>query len=129
MAAGAGELSTAMASPPALSAPPLLLSLATALLSLTSLLPPVESDLTSPGNSGARQLGMFQCVPVKDFSWRPFRSHLRQGLPLRSSARRPALMAPVLALGPSLCAGTVVLLLPGLLLLSPEWSIVPSGLG
>lgn len=110
----------------AASPPPLLLSLATALLSLTSLLPPVESDLTSPGNSGARQLGMFQTVPVKDLSCRPLRSHFRQGLPLRSSARRPALMAPVLALGPSLWAGTPVPL--AALALSPEWSIVPSGL-
>ena len=49
--------------------------------------------------------------------------HLRHGLPLRSRARRPALMAPVLALGPSLWAGM------GLAAFwSFERSMVPSGL-
>lgn len=35
-------------------------------------------------------------------------SHLRQGAPVRSKARRPALMAPVLALGPSRCAAATL---------------------
>lgn len=45
-------------------------------------------------------------VPVKDLSWRGLRSHFRHGLPVRSRARSPALMAPVLALGPSLWDAT-----------------------
>lgn len=54
------------------------------------------------GGLGARQLGSCQRIPVKLFNWNGLRSHLRHGAPVRSSARRPALIAPVLALGPSL---------------------------
>ena len=88
----------------------------------------LESLLTSPAKVrslvGAFQDGMPHIMPVNDLIWSPLRSHFRQGLPLRSSARRPALMAPVLALGPSLCAGTGLTVL----VLSPERSMVPSGL-
>ena len=86
----------------------LLFSLGTALLSLIFAvsLVPVVSLLTSPFSStvvflGERQVGTDQLMPVKLLSWNPFFSHLRQGFPDRSRARRPALMAPWLALGPS----------------------------
>lgn len=86
----------------------LLFSLGTALLSLIFAvsLVPVVSLLTSPFSSkviflGARHVGTVQLMPVKLLSWKPFFSHRRQGLPDRSRARRPALMAPWLALGPS----------------------------
>lgn len=46
------------------------------------------------GRGGAPQLGTCHITPVKDLSWNDFRSHLRQGLPERSRARRQALMAP-----------------------------------
>lgn len=62
-------------------------------------------SLVSPstlGGLGVRQLGSCQRIPVKLFNWNGFRCHLRHGAPVRSSARRPALIAPVLALGPSL---------------------------
>jgi hypothetical protein len=126
---GAGELSSPfiIVSPPSI--PLLLCSLGRALLPIGfASLEPVESLLTSPANVrslvGAFQEGMPHIMPVKDLIWMPLRSHLRQGLPLRSRARRPALMAPVLAFGPSLCAGTGL----GVLVLSPERSIEPSGL-
>lgn len=51
---------------------------------------------------GVRHVGSCQTTPVKLFSCRGLRSHLRQGAPERSRARRPAFIAPVLALGPSL---------------------------
>lgn len=77
---------------------------------------------------GAFQECRAQVAPVKDLSWRPFFSQRLQGLPERSRARSPALIAPVLALGPSLCAAA----LPAALAApptSPERSMVPSGLG
>lgn len=80
----------------------------TALLSSLTLvsLDPVESLLTSSENAelrlGAFQEGTFQTTPVKLRSLKPFFSHLRHlNLPVRSRARRPALIAPWLALGPS----------------------------
>jgi len=42
-----------------------------------------------------------QETPVKLRSWKPVRCHLRHGFPVRSRARRCALMAPWLAFGPS----------------------------
>lgn len=45
--------------------------------------------------------GSCQRIPVKDLKRSGCFSHLRQGAPVRSKARRPALMAPVLAFGPS----------------------------
>ena len=51
---------------------------------------------------GAPQDGRCHTTPVKLLTLKPFFSHLRQGLPVRSRARRPALMAPWLAFGPSL---------------------------
>jgi len=107
---GAGELTLLLAVlPSSMSAPPLLFSLFSLsiwLLSLFSLLlspeaesPNVPSALTF---GGAVQRGISQTTPVKLLSLKlPF-CHLRQGLPDRSRARRPALMAPWLALGPSL---------------------------
>ena len=117
--------------------PIVLFSLANALLSnlgLTSL-ELVESLLDSPlGRAerplGARHVPTFQTTPVKLFTWKAFRSHLRQGLPDRSSARNPALIAPWLALGPSLCGAMGATLANGPPLIGPfPWSIVPSGLG
>lgn len=56
------------------------------------------------GLGGAVHRLICQCTPVKVLSWKLPLVHLRQGLPLRSRARRPALIAPWLALGPSRCA-------------------------
>jgi len=66
------------------------------------------SLLTSPLNVELSLVGVDHDptdhpIPVKLFNWKPLRSHLRHGLPVRSKARRPALIAPVLAFGPSLC--------------------------
>ncbi len=92
--------------------PPLLLfSLLTCSFSLFSLLlASAEAVVDSPasgwaglGRGGAVQRGISQRVPVKLFSLKPPLAHRRQGLPERSRARRPALIAPVFAFGPSLC--------------------------
>lgn len=78
------------------------------------------------GRVGAFQELKAHVAPVKDLSCRPFFSQRRQGLPERSRALKPALMAPVLALGPSLWAAALAALaLPPV---SPERSMVPSGL-
>lgn len=53
------------------------------------------------GLGGAVHRLICHCTPVKVLSWKLPLVHLRQGLPLRSRARRPALIAPWLALGPS----------------------------
>jgi hypothetical protein len=84
-----------------------LFSLSMWLLSLFSLLlPPDEEDSASPlmvSFGGAFHRGISQMAPVKVLIWKlPF-CHFRHGFPVRSSARRPALIAPWLALGPSLC--------------------------
>lgn len=108
--AGAGELARSAEGlgVPA-STPLLLLSLATALPSCAGFasLEPLVSLFTSPLKSvpdffGARHAGTSQVTPVKLLSWKPLRSHFLHGLPDRSSARRPALMAPWFALGPNL---------------------------
>lgn len=62
-------------------------------------------------------------MPVNDLMENPPRAHLRQGAPERSSARRPAFMAPWLALGPSLWA------VEGWRDLEDGESAVPSSLG
>jgi len=107
--AGAGELSKAVS---AFAAPPLmLLSLGSALLAslaLSAWLSDEFSLLTSPlkdelSLSGAAHDPTVHATPDMLLSWMPLRSHLRHGLPDLSSARRPALIAPVLAFGPSLC--------------------------
>jgi hypothetical protein len=84
------------------STPLLLFSLGTWLLSLFSLLLSPEAD-TDPSVlvlvsrvtfGGAFQRGISQTTPVKLFSVKlPF-CHLRHGFPVRSRARRPALIAP-----------------------------------
>jgi hypothetical protein len=51
-------------------------------------------------------------IPVKLRSCRGFRSHLRHAAPVRSSARRPALIAPVLAFGPRRCADGIFVVSP-----------------
>ena len=63
-----------------------------------------DSSLASCSLFGAPQVGRLQTMPVKLLTVRPCLAHLRHGLPERSRARKPALMAPWLALGPSLCA-------------------------
>lgn len=73
---------------------------------------------------GARQVGISQTMPVKLLIRNTLFSHLRQGLPLRSSARRPALIAPWLALGPSLCPATGAGVVQGRVV--PSWAVVPS---
>lgn len=113
------------------SAPPVLLltlfSLSIWLLSLFSLLLSPDTDWLSEVAcalilGGAFHRGISQTTPVNVFILNPPFAHLRQGLPVRSRARNPALIAPWLALGPSLCAalaarGTVA-----------EWSMEPSSL-
>lgn len=53
------------------------------------------------GLGGAVQREISHSTPVKVLRRKPPLFHLRQGLPVRSRARRPALMAPWFALGPS----------------------------
>lgn len=56
---------------------------------------------TGLGLGGAVQRLISHSTPVNVLIWKPPLFHLRQGLPVRSRARRPALMAPWFALGPS----------------------------
>ena len=132
---GAGELSSPFVrtvSPP--STPLLLCSLGSALLlPIFTSLEPVLSLLTSPANDesrvGAFHEDMFQAMPVKELICRPLRSHFRHGLPERSRARRPALIAPVLAFGPSRWVETGLGPAMGPFLMdSTVRSMVPSGL-
>ena len=132
-AAGAGELAAGVDRTMGSAGSPLLLS-ATVLLSLTlpllllcceASLPSLLSSPFCSWDFGVRQEGSSQTTPVKLFNWNDFRSHLRQGLPERSRARKPALIAPWFAFGPSLwvvigATGPGVGLRP--------WSIVPSSL-
>jgi hypothetical protein len=75
-----------------------LFSLGTALLSSGSILLSLEPiSLDKPG---VRHEGSCHMIPVKLRSCRGLRSHLRHAAPVRSRARRPAFMAPVLAFGP-----------------------------
>lgn len=88
-----------------------LFSLTALLSSLTFVsLEPVESLLTSSAKAelraGAFHEGTSHTTPVKLRSLKPFFSHLRTlNLPVRSRARRPALIAPWFALGPSFWMG------------------------
>lgn len=61
-----------------------------------------SSPLSCMRRSLPCQDGTSQTIPVKLFSWKALFCHLRQGFPDRSRARRPALIAPWLALGPNL---------------------------
>lgn len=101
-----GTLRTSI-SPPALLLLTLLGSMPFSLFSLLLLLSAeAAADASvlpsSRAFGGAVQRGTSQTTPVKLLSVNPPRFHLRQGLPERSRARRPALMAPWFALGPSL---------------------------
>lgn len=79
-------------------------------LRITETWPSVESsDLDI---LGVRQDGSCHIMPVKLRSCRGLRSHLRHAAPVRSSARRPALMAPVLAFGPRRCAAGIFVASP-----------------
>jgi hypothetical protein len=124
--AGAGELagSTTAGMGVSTSPPLLLFSLATTLLSCVGLgasLDPLDSLFTSPAKSdwdrvGAVQVGDAHRTPVKLLTWNPFFAHRRHFLPVRSRARRLALMAPWFALGLILGAdtGTLMPLTPSL---------------
>jgi hypothetical protein len=90
---------------------PTLLSMAVSLsLGLASLLDCIDvsfkslaaSPLTCTGFSEPFHDGSCHETPVKLLTANVLRAHLRHGLPERSRARRPALIAPWLALGPSL---------------------------
>jgi len=120
VAMGAGELALmlACALPISTSAALLLFSLSLPVLSLFSLLLSAPVDV-EPSESpprvnfgGARHRGISQTTPVNDLSVKPPFCHFRQGLPDRSRARRPALIAPWFALGPSLCAPEAVAVVP-----------------
>ena len=111
---GVAEGATGGAGDEAISAstPLLLFSLSTWLLSLFSLLLSPDAD-ADPSVlvldsivilGGAVHRGISQVTPVKLLSLKPPFCHLRHGFPVRSRARRPALIAPWLALGPSLWA-------------------------
>lgn len=111
--AGAGELSAAKLGVPRISiSPPLLLAslLIWLLASLFSLLllsdagVDPSADSSARGFGGAVQRGISHVTPVNVLRVKPPLFHLRHGLPERSNARKPALMAPWLALGPSLWA-------------------------
>jgi hypothetical protein len=116
MGTGAGEFTAATLGAPlciSTSTPALLVSLLTWLApSLFSLLlssaeaVAESSALAASGFAlgGALQREISQTTPVKLLRVKLLLPHFLQGLPLRSSARRPALMAPMLALGPSLWA-------------------------
>lgn len=105
---GAGELASSLEAA-GTGSPDRLESLGTALLSMVGLMSVLLelSLFTSPLNvdeapRGADQEPTSHDTPVKLLRPKPLRSHLRHGFPDRSSARRPALMAPMLAFGPSL---------------------------
>lgn len=128
----AGELSTPFIGT-AVRSPLRLESLGRALLSIVGLMSPVLelSLLTSPlkvdeERIGADQDPMAQLTPVKLLRAKPLRCHFRVGLPDLSKARRFALMAPVFALGLSLCAAAVGAVAG--LGASFDLSIVPSAL-
>lgn len=99
--------------------------------------PLLSSLLTSPGKdpssplaatlTGAFQLLRPQPTPVKDLICKGFFSHFRQGFPVRSSARRLALILPAFAFGPRRAAAAADVGF-ALLAAEAEWSIVPSGL-
>ena len=101
---GAGELSAEKLGVPCISTstPLWLASLLTWLLfSLFSLLLLSDAAAVDPSADdsgrdlgGAVHRGISQTTPVNVLSVKPPLFHLRQGLPDRSSARRPALMAP-----------------------------------
>lgn len=117
MAMGAGDEVFPLATLFISTSPPPLLLLALAsscpfnLFSLLLLLSPETdtapvSDISSsmPFLVGAVQRGISQTTPVKLLRVNPPRAHLRHGLPDRSSARSPALIAPWFALGPNFAA-------------------------
>lgn len=105
---------------------PVLFSLGTALLpfivsvpgavrvGFVSLSPLSKTGVTVPStfsdfaNACVFQDGSCQRMPVKLFSRSGCFSHLRQGDPVRSRARRPAFIAPVLAFGPNRCAAATL---------------------
>jgi hypothetical protein len=96
-------------------------SLATSLGELLAALPPLMtlpfSSTVSFGLAGASQVEPeCQRAPVNVLIWNGARFHRRQGAPVRSNARRLALIAPALAFGFSLGAltGTNVPLGPSL---------------
>ena len=115
-----GELAVLLAKVAMSTSPPLwLVSLSTALLLLLALSLGVLASLVSSLTFtvvvlGARHDGSCHATPVKLLTLNPVRSHLRQGLPERSRARRPALMAPWLALGPSLWVASGATVVQGL---------------
>lgn len=74
-----------------------LFTLGTALLKSGTSILSLSWGLDVPG---VRHDGSSHMMPVKLRRCSDLRSHLRQAAPVRSRARRPALMAPVLALGP-----------------------------
>lgn len=103
-AARTGELANPLACPIIL---PLLLESLALDASARGTATPVELEaslLTSPAKSvsgfGAVHDPRDHWTPVKLFNSKPFRFHLRHGLPDRSSARRPAFIAPVPPRGP-----------------------------
>jgi len=131
---GAGELAAGVDKTIGSAWSPALLSMAVSLsVGLRSLLLCWDTSLMSLNSSLFRdadfsfpfQDGISQMTPVKLFRWNGLRIHFRQGLPDRSSARKPALIAPWFALGPSLWPPTPATAPTEVFAL---WSIVPSSL-
>ena len=63
---------------------------------------PFSSGVIVVALTGRAHVGIAHCTPVKDLSVKPAFCQRLQGAPLRSSARSLSLIAPMLALGPSL---------------------------
>ena len=104
--ARAGELVMQLSPALLFSLPPLLLLLL-ALLGLSESAELLDMS-TSPWIAfafGARHAGSSQTTPVKVLRRKPDFAHFLHGLPVLSRARSPALIAPWLALGPSLWVG------------------------
>lgn len=111
---GIGEFTTLVGREVRSLSPILLFSLGAALLPLRALLSlsPFSTRLSVESSGGfwffglgVRQAGKSHAMPVKLLSWSGFRSHLRHGAPERSRTRELELIAPWLALGPTLGPG------------------------
>lgn len=91
--AGAGELARSEGLTAGLLSLPILLLLFS-LLWLLGVPCPLSASEPKAFGVGAFQDGISQILPVNDLTRNPVFSHFRHGLPVRSRARSPALIAP-----------------------------------